>query len=155
MRFGGMEMARIEAEQHLARDGVAQVELVRADGVALRANAEQLAFDGVEVVARVELFGQNLIQRGRAAVRAEACGRRACPCSRRGSRCWSRRACPGLAPKSAPILRQAMQCSIQNWRMPASAMRRVKPSAALGCEKQGRVEVQAVAVALWPNRSSS
>ena len=43
-------MAGVEAEQLLLRDGVAQIELVRADDVAFRADAEQLALDRVEVV---------------------------------------------------------------------------------------------------------
>ena len=46
-----MIVARIEADELLVRDRVAEVELVRADDVALRPDAEQLALDGVEVVS--------------------------------------------------------------------------------------------------------
>ena len=42
---------------------------------------------------------------------------------------------PRRRPKASPIWRQAMPCSIQKRRMPASRWARVKPSAALGCEK--------------------
>ena len=42
---------------------------------------------------------------------------------------------PRRRPKASPILRQAMPCSIQNRRMPASRWAKVKPSAAFGCEK--------------------
>ena len=98
---------------------VAQVELVRADDVALRADAEQLALHRVQVVAP----GRSPRRRSRPANRVRqltraSCGRRACPCSRRGSRRWSRRACPAPGPIAAPILRQAMPCSIQNCACP-------------------------------------
>ena len=42
-----MEVAHVEAQELLVRDGVAQVELVRADDVALGADAEQLALHRV------------------------------------------------------------------------------------------------------------
>src|SRR5436190_11740852 len=48
--LGGMEMAGVETEQLLARDGVAEVEFVRADGATLRADAEEFSFHGIEVV---------------------------------------------------------------------------------------------------------
>ena len=64
--LGRVEVAGVEAEQLLARDGVAEVELVRADDVALRAEAEQLALDRVEVV----LAGRSARRRSRRATAA-------------------------------------------------------------------------------------
>jgi hypothetical protein len=43
---------------------------------------------------------------------------------------------PNALPIAAPISRDRRQCSIQNFRMPLSACDSVKPSAALGWEKQ-------------------
>ncbi len=62
-RLGRMEVTGVEAQHLLPRDRVAQVELVRADHVALRADAEQLAFDRVEVVLRIELLGEDRVER--------------------------------------------------------------------------------------------
>ena len=56
-------MAGVEAQQLALRDRVAEIELVRADDVALRADAKQLRFDRVEIVPRVELLGEDLIER--------------------------------------------------------------------------------------------
>ena len=86
--LGRMVMAGVQAQQLAARDGIAEIELVRADDVALRADAEQLALDGVEVVARVERLGEDRVERIGAAAGAAPCGRRACPWSRRESRRW-------------------------------------------------------------------
>src|SRR5207244_8981892 len=55
--LGGMVVAGVEAEELAAREGVSQVELVRADDVALRADAEELALDGVAVELGVERLG--------------------------------------------------------------------------------------------------
>ena len=44
-----MEVAGVEAEQLLPRDGVTEVKLVRADDIALAADAEELRFHGVEI----------------------------------------------------------------------------------------------------------
>ena len=42
---------------------------------------------------------------------------------------------PSWRPISAPILRQAIPCSIQNWRALSLALESVQPSLASGCEK--------------------
>ena len=47
----------------LVLDRVAEIELVRADHVALRADPEQLAFDRVAVESRVERLAENLVER--------------------------------------------------------------------------------------------
>src|SRR4029079_2359201 len=57
-----MEVAGIEAEQLLILDGVAEVELVRADCVAFGAEAEELAFDGVEVETRIDFLGKDFVE---------------------------------------------------------------------------------------------
>ena len=61
-RLGGVEMARVEAQQLPLGHRVAQIELVRADHVALRADPEQLALDGVAVVGRVDRRGEQFVQ---------------------------------------------------------------------------------------------
>ena len=61
--LGRMVVAGVQAQELLARDGVAEVELVRADDVALRADAEQLALDGVAVVLRVDRLGEDRVER--------------------------------------------------------------------------------------------
>ena len=86
--LGRMIMAGVEAEELLARDGIAEVKLVRADDVALRADAEELALDGVAVVPRVDRLGEDRVERlGEPLARPLAVDR-ACPWSRRGSRRW-------------------------------------------------------------------
>ena len=55
-------MAGVEADEFFARDGVAEIEFVRADGIAFRADAEEFAFDGVEIVRGVERFGEDGIE---------------------------------------------------------------------------------------------
>ena len=59
-------------------------------------------------------------------------------------------ASPGASPIAAPIRRQAMPCSIQNRRMPASGWARVKPSAALRVGEEGGVEVHPDPLRLRP-----
>src|SRR2546423_1518741 len=49
-----MEVARVEAEQLLIGNRIAEVEFMRADDVALGANAKQLALDGVAIEFRVD-----------------------------------------------------------------------------------------------------
>jgi hypothetical protein len=49
-----VEVAGIQAQGGLAAGGVAHIELVGADGVAFRADTEQFALDGINVVRRVE-----------------------------------------------------------------------------------------------------
>jgi len=55
-------VAGVEADEFLARNGVAEVELVRADDVAFGAEAEEFAFDGVEVVGRIDRRGEDLVE---------------------------------------------------------------------------------------------
>ena len=62
VRWGGSGRRRGRAA-FAVLDGVAEVELVRADDVALRADAEELALDGVEVVGRVERLGEDRVER--------------------------------------------------------------------------------------------
>ena len=70
-------MAGVQREQDLPADGVAEVELVRAGRVALRADAEELGLDGVDVVFRVDLLLEDGVERlGQALARAAAVGGR-------------------------------------------------------------------------------
>src|SRR5262249_59500074 len=57
------EVSRVEAEDRLTLDRVPKVELVRADDVALRPEAEKLAFDRVAVQGRVDRLGEQLVER--------------------------------------------------------------------------------------------
>ncbi len=54
--FRRMEVAGVQAQRSLAAGGVPHVELVGADGIALGADAEQLALNGVDMVRRVQLL---------------------------------------------------------------------------------------------------
>src|SRR5688572_215568 len=69
-----MKMASVQAQQLTMPDGVAEIELMRANHKTLRADAKQLALHGVEVMAGIKRLGEDLIQRaaqqlaGRAAV---------------------------------------------------------------------------------------
>jgi len=58
-----MEVACVQRQRGLTAGGVAHKKLVGADGVAFRADAEQLALDRVDMVLRAELLGDHLIQR--------------------------------------------------------------------------------------------
>ncbi len=62
--FGGVIMAGVEADELLVFHGVAEVELVHADRVAFGTDAEEFAFDGIEVVFGVELPGEDIVERG-------------------------------------------------------------------------------------------
>ena len=123
---------------------------MRADDVAFGADAEELAFDGVEVDAADravrrrsassdfgETFARRLAVDGRV---LEAVGNPDVGDAGRAE-------CPAEA---APILRQAMPCSIQNWRMPSSRLASVKPSAAIGMGEEGAVEIEPEAVRFRP-----
>ena len=61
--FGRMEVTRIQTQRRLATGGVTHVELVRAHGVAFRTDAKQLAFDGIDMVRRVEFLADHFVQR--------------------------------------------------------------------------------------------
>src|SRR6478609_4894424 len=56
-------MAAIESQKYIFGRGITQVELMRTDHVALRAEAEELALDGVEIMLVVDFHSQYLIQR--------------------------------------------------------------------------------------------
>ena len=56
-------MPGIETEQLFILERISQIELVRANDIALRADAEQFALDGIQLACRVELFGKEFIQR--------------------------------------------------------------------------------------------
>src|SRR6187551_1772427 len=58
-----MKMPGVEAEELFVADRVAQVKLVRADNVALRADAEEFAFDRIEVEFRIDPLAEDFIQR--------------------------------------------------------------------------------------------
>ena len=60
--FGGVVVAGVEAEEFVVFEGVAEVELVGADGVGFEADAEEFSFDGVEVECRVDGFGEELVE---------------------------------------------------------------------------------------------
>ncbi|MNS56304.1 hypothetical protein D3C72_891600 [compost metagenome] len=57
-----MEVARIQAQRRLAAGGVAHVELVGAHGVALGADAEQLALHRINVMRRIQFFADHLVE---------------------------------------------------------------------------------------------
>ena len=61
--LGGVEVARIQTKNRPARRRVSQVELVRADDIALRAETEELAFDRVEIVLAVQRLAEDFVQR--------------------------------------------------------------------------------------------
>ena len=104
----GWIVAGVEAEQLLApRDRVAEVELVRADDVALRPEAEQLALDGVAVELRVDRLGEDRVERlGQPLARALAVDGRVLGAVGDPDVGDARRA--QRRPIAAPIWRQAM-----------------------------------------------
>ncbi len=62
--LGGVKVPGVQAEQLLPGRGVAHVELVRADDVGFGADAEQLAFDGVQIVRGIERLLENFVESG-------------------------------------------------------------------------------------------
>ena len=60
--FCRMEVTRIQTQRGLAAGGVTHVELVRAHGIAFRTDAKQLAFDGIDMVRRVEFLADHFVQ---------------------------------------------------------------------------------------------
>src|SRR6185436_15009261 len=62
--LGRMEMAGVEAEQFEARDGIAEIEFVRANGAALHADAEEFRLDGIKIVLRRERLLEDGVERG-------------------------------------------------------------------------------------------
>ena len=61
--FGGMEVAGVEADGLLPRDGVAEIKFVRAGDVAFRADAEEFALHGVDFVLGGEFFREDGVER--------------------------------------------------------------------------------------------
>ena len=151
--LGRMVMAGVQAQELLAREGVAEVKLVRADDVALRADAEQLALDGVAVVLRVDRLGEDRVERfGEPLARALAVDR-AYPCEPSGIQTLVTQGDPSALPIAAPMRRQAIPWSIQNWRMRLIG---VGQGVAVGRQRVGeigRVEVHADLAGTLPSRS--
>src|SRR5262245_17010781 len=58
-----MKVSGIEAQQLAVSDRITQIKLVRADDVALRANAKQFALDRVEIQPRIDRLRKHLVQR--------------------------------------------------------------------------------------------
>ena len=61
--FGGVEVPGIEAQRSAAAGGVSEIEFVGADGVAFRTDAEQFAFDRVDVFGERKLLRNHFIKR--------------------------------------------------------------------------------------------
>ena len=146
----GMEMAGVEAEQLRRVMRVAEIELVRADGVALAADAEELALDGVEVVCRAERLLEDRVERfGQPLARADAIDRRVLHAVGNPDVGDAGRA-ERLAHRGADSRGRRCQCSIQNCRMPLSAVREREAVGGLRVREAGRVEIEADAVAFGP-----
>ena len=60
--FRRMKVPRIETVNQLTFHGVGEVKFVTADDIRLRANAEELALDCIQIVRRVEPFLENGVQ---------------------------------------------------------------------------------------------
>ena len=60
--LGGMEVARVQRDHLAAGEGVAHHQLVGADGVALKAQREQLALNALEYELLVDLLGKDLVE---------------------------------------------------------------------------------------------
>ncbi len=56
-------MTGVEREQDLPTEGIGQIELHRTDDITLRANAKELRLHRVQVVARVDCFREDGVQR--------------------------------------------------------------------------------------------
>src|SRR5262249_12811994 len=56
-------MASVEADELAARDGIAEIILVRAGGITFRSDAKELAFNCVEIVARIERLREDCVER--------------------------------------------------------------------------------------------
>ena len=115
---------------------VAEVELVRADDVALAADAEQLAFDRVEVVAPDRSAPRRSRRATRSAARAGPTRSTGVSFMPSGIQTFVTQGVPSALPIAARDLaaRDAVARS-RTARMPSSRCDSVKPSAAFGCEK--------------------
>src|SRR5580704_6934086 len=58
-----MKMTGIETIQFLARDGVAEIELMRTDDVTLAPKAEEFRFHGIEIELRIDGRGEDFVER--------------------------------------------------------------------------------------------
>ena len=133
--FGRVVVAGVERVEHPARQRVAEIELVRADGVALDAEAEQLALDRVEIDARDRAAPRRSRRATRSAARAGRADRPACPSSRRESRRWSRTACRAPCPSPRRSAGTRRRGGSRTRGSPCRGCASVKLSAAFGCEK--------------------
>jgi len=61
--LGRMEVPGVEREEFLPRQGIAEIELMRADDVAFRADAKQLGLDGIHIQLRVNRAGEHGVER--------------------------------------------------------------------------------------------
>ncbi|GCM19392.1 hypothetical protein ExPUPEC79_01388 [Escherichia coli] len=55
-------MPGVQAQRRLAAGGIPHVKLIGANRVTLRANAKQFALNGVDMVRRIQLLADHLIQ---------------------------------------------------------------------------------------------
>ena len=147
-------MAGVEAQELLAREGVAEVKLVRADDVALRADAEELALDGVAVVAA----GRSARRRSRRATRRAAARgplrSTGVSLEPSGIQTLVMHGVPSALPIAAPMRRQAMPWSIQNRRIASVGVGQGVAVGRQGVGEIGGVEVHADPPATSPSRSS-
>ena len=60
--FSRVEMPGVQAQRRLAAGGIPHVKLIGANRVALRANTKQFALNGVDMVRRIQLLADHLIQ---------------------------------------------------------------------------------------------
>ena len=116
-RLGRVIVAGVERVEQLARERVAEIELVRADGVALDAEAEQLALERVEVVRRdrsapANISSSDATSRSRGPRRST--GVSFMPS---GIQWFVTHGVPSAAPIAAPMRRHAIAWRIQKARI--------------------------------------
>ena len=119
--LGRMVMTGVQAKELAPRDGITEVKLVRADDVALGAESEELALDGV-----AEGSGGSI---GSAKIASSASARRSRGPARSiglslepsGIQTFVTQGVPRALPNAAPMRRQAIPWSIQNRRIAGSA----------------------------------
>ena len=58
-----MKVSGVQTQQLLSCDRIAKIEFMRTDNVTLRSKPEQLAFNGIEVQAGINLLGKDGIER--------------------------------------------------------------------------------------------
>ena len=101
-------MAGVQAEGEALLGGIAEVKLVGADSVGFHADAEEFAFDGVDIPLRIDLRGEDGVEGiAQAFARGEAiCGDVLVTV---GDPDIGDGGEPSASPMAAPILRLAMQ----------------------------------------------